>query len=205
MRYNFRQRISARYRIYKLLFPGGEMYFGKTVQLEDARWKGNGCYGYTKTSRVGQAILKYGWENVQIIILYEGLKYDEVNRLEKEIIQNNGGINNPLILNSASGGDEGYVLSNELKERLSEAHKKTYQENPELMVKVDQYTIDGQYIATYNSIRDAHNATGATESAISSCAKGIYITAGGFKWQIHGKKYPLNIKVRYQRGPRHNS
>ncbi len=52
---------------------------------------------------------------------------------------------------------------------------------------VEQYTLDGEYIATYNSLDEASEAVGFKEggkSAISRACKGKQKTSGGYKWKF---------------------
>lgn len=52
-------------------------------------------------------------------------------------------------------------------------------------IKVDQYDLNDNYIATYESMREASRKTSATQSKISMCVNNKRKTAGGFKWKIH--------------------
>ena len=48
--------------------------------------------------------------------------------------------------------------------------------------EVHQYTIDGDYLATYSSDREATKATGVQYQNISKVTCGLRKTAGGFFW-----------------------
>lgn len=48
---------------------------------------------------------------------------------------------------------------------------------------VDQFTKDGQYVATYPSIMDAWRETGIDPSAINKCTHSKRKSAGGFLWK----------------------
>lgn len=50
-------------------------------------------------------------------------------------------------------------------------------------IAVSQFTLDGEYIATYNSAREAYKATGVVETHICSCRSGKRKTACGFIWR----------------------
>lgn len=58
---------------------------------------------------------------------------------------------------------------------------------------VDQYTLDGTYIATYNSITDAVNAIKISSlsavSTIGAACMGKRLTAYGFIWRYHGDPF----------------
>ena len=48
---------------------------------------------------------------------------------------------------------------------------------------ISQYTKDGEFIKTWDSIMDVERGLGIFASSISYCAKGIYKTAGGYIWR----------------------
>ncbi len=52
-------------------------------------------------------------------------------------------------------------------------------------IKVNQYDLDDNYIATYESMSEASRKTNAQSSKISECVNNNRKTAGGFKWKIH--------------------
>lgn len=49
---------------------------------------------------------------------------------------------------------------------------------------VEQYDLQGNYINTYSSLKEAAKQTGTNIPAMSSCLNGKYKTAGGFKWKF---------------------
>ncbi len=55
-------------------------------------------------------------------------------------------------------------------------------DNPNYYTKIHQYDIEGNYIASYDSISDAERATGIGNSKISSCAKGINAFTKDYRW-----------------------
>ena len=229
------------YTIYLLVFPDKRVYIGKTHQKLKYRWdNGNGYHGEVK-----EAIDKYGWDNIEKIILRENLSEDEANMFEKEEITKHGGINHPLVLNTQSGGDSGWTCSDKQKEKLSKITKQYYVDHPEKRnqisimlnerpeirekinaslkqryidhpeykeelsergkrfreehpgafdfqkIKIDQYSYDGNFMCTYESIMDAADKTGIHMSAISNCVNGKAITAGGYRWIEHGKHFGI--------------
>ena len=48
---------------------------------------------------------------------------------------------------------------------------------------VEQLTISGEHVRTYDSIREASRATGADKAVIVRCCKGKTQTAGGYRWR----------------------
>ena len=193
-------------KIYELKCPGNESYVGQTHKtLNDRFRKGK---AYRPNSKVGKAIVKYGWDNIEKNILYDGLTPEEADRIEVEEIEKRGGINHPLVLNGQSGGHKGYKLSNYNLEVQSNLMKKRYKEHPELneerskssrkyyyedhperTIKVDQYSYDGkEFIASYESAIEAQRQTGVARNGISKCLTGEHDSAGGFRWVKQGKK-----------------
>lgn len=67
------------YTVYMHEFPNGNVYIGKTSQPLKDRWK-NGA-GY-RGSIVGEAIQKFGWENVRHYILFQGSERETSRRVE---------------------------------------------------------------------------------------------------------------------------
>ena len=54
--------------------------------------------------------------------------------------------------------------------------------NSPCVVKVNQYTLDGEYITTFNSISEATAATHAQHGHISLCCQGKRHTTKGYRW-----------------------
>jgi hypothetical protein len=70
-----------------------------------------------------------------------------------------------------------YILN---KLNLTKMAKATKNKN---MVPVVQMTPGGRKLKKYSSIREAAASTGADPSNISKVTRGVYKTAGGFRWQ----------------------
>ena len=83
------------------------------------------------------------------------------------------GENNPMY---------GKHLTDEHKRKISKAHDN-------VKIAVSQYTIEGVFIASYESIHEAQRLTNIDKKTISRCCRGIQKTAGGFKWAF--KNPPL--------------
>lgn len=60
--------------------------------------------------------------------------------------------------------------------------------------KIVCYTPDGVFVAVYESAAHAEELTGINQSAISSCIRGNYVTAGGFRWGIDGEPFVRRIR-----------
>lgn len=49
--------------------------------------------------------------------------------------------------------------------------------------KICQYNLNGEYIRTFNSIREASRITGINRQQLSACCKGTNLNAGGYHWK----------------------
>ena len=77
------------YCVYKHTFPNGKIYIGITKQLPKYRWRSDGS-GYKprkkNSSKIWNAIQKYGWDNVKHEILYDHLTKDDAEQKEVYLI-----------------------------------------------------------------------------------------------------------------------
>lgn len=84
------------------------------------------------------------------------------------------------------------VISEETKKKLSELAHKYYEENREkhnklmsdkLGKQINQYDLNGNYVKSYMSIREAVRQTEIPKTTLQYCVKGKLKTAGGFIWK----------------------
>lgn len=88
------------YTVYIHIFPDKKVYVGLTKQKVNRRWGKDGTQ--YKKQPVYKAILKYGWDNIEHVVVKENLDIDEARFLEKRLIKKYDSINNGY--NSAKGG-----------------------------------------------------------------------------------------------------
>ena len=79
------------YCVYKHTFPNGKVYIGITCRKPEHRWNNGKGYLEKKNDEyiqpsIARAINKYGWENVEHEILYNGLNKEEAETLEVKLI-----------------------------------------------------------------------------------------------------------------------
>lgn len=112
----------VKYCVYKHTTPNGKVYIGQTCREPNIRWA-NG-FGY-KHQMFYNAIQKYGWNNIQHEILFEGLTKDEADKKEIELISYYDSTNPERGYNIAVGGGTtlGVKCSEETRRKISEAHK----------------------------------------------------------------------------------
>jgi hypothetical protein len=81
----------------------------------------------------------------------------------------------------------GKIFTEEHRMKISQATKgksKTYTTSTmRSHKKVEQYTIDGKFMMSYDSIKEAADDTKTDSPTITNCCKGNRKTAGGFIWK----------------------
>lgn len=162
----------------------GKKYIGITRMKPNDRWK-NG-YGYKsvgKQTHFYNAILKYGWNNFDHIIVRSNMPEACAKTLEKILIQKYNTTDRNLGYNISTGGDGGAGYNrNELK-YLSGSydnikHKNSYyQRNMRSVLGFrDDFKIQ------FNSVTEAAEYFNITPTAICRSLKGYTKTCCGLKW-----------------------
>lgn len=130
-----------------------KVYVGITNQNVYKRWK-NG-HGYTKCKKFYNAILKYGWNNFEHIVLCKTCK-DRALLLEKALIKYYKSKN--LSYNITDGGEDsipsmlGRYHTNEAKKKISEAGKRPCTEQTKRKIGLANKGINnGMYGKTISS------------------------------------------------------
>jgi len=80
---------------------------------------------------------------------------------------------------------KGAKRSEETKRRISESR---FRSNKIKRRKVDQFDLEGNFIATYPSIKDAAQSVGDFESSIGSCCRGKARRSKQYRWRYHEDK-----------------
>lgn len=107
--------------LYLHITPCGKKYFGVASTTTKKRWK-NGK-GYKRNKYFTNAIEKYGWDNIDHIILAEGLTSFEADLFEIFCIAYYDTMNRDIGYNLTSGGRKHYHHSEGTKQKLSEKNK----------------------------------------------------------------------------------
>ncbi len=173
------------YKIYKYTSPSGGVYIGQTHNDIETRARKNGYQYLTKNKETGeyhqpaiaQAILKYGWDSFKKEILYSGLTSEEADEKEKELIREYK--DKGVCYNICSGG-KGVPGARE--------HK------------VKQYTLSGEYIKTWNTIKEAEEFIGIkrAQANISACCQGTKHRAYGYIWRYEEDDTPVRPLTPYR-------
>lgn len=111
------------YGVYVHIFPNGKIYIGKFKENPEKRWGSNGK-NY-KQQFVYKAIEKYGWNNINHIIIIDKISEVYSFEIEKQLILKYMANNSKHWYNLTSGGDgvSGYKYTDEQKLALSKRSK----------------------------------------------------------------------------------
>lgn len=210
------------YKVYIHKFPNGKAYIGITRQEPKIRWGGGN--GYVRNEYMYRAIKKYGWENIEHIILFEGISEADACEIEKSLIKKYRTNEKEFGYNIESGGQcsnlaestkqklrEAHIgksVSEETREKMRASRNRFLSENTEeykktmenMMLAVEkaaelkrkpviQYDLDGNFLAVWNSTREAERVLGIYHSHIAKCCNKVpkYNTAGGYRWEYADK------------------
>ena len=94
--------------VYEHIFPNGKSYIGITNNVL-ARWR-NGR-GYERQKKIWNAIKKYGWDNIEHKILFDGLTHEEAKEKEVELIRERDSITNGYNIQQGGGSGRKTFLS----------------------------------------------------------------------------------------------
>ena len=180
----------------------GKRYVGITSQKVEYRWDyGN---GYKNNKYFTAAIQKYGWDNFEHIVLYNNLCKQDAVEKEIELIAKWNTKDRRFGYNLTDGGEgiHGYDPPEELRKLWSDLRRGTKRSaetkarmslsssfrRPEIQQKSIEsaYTLDGEYVQTFNSIVEAGNTLGlsnAQRKHITDCCKGSRKSAGNYIWK----------------------
>ena len=117
----------------------GKVYIGQTCQKPEKRW--NYGYGYKNCPRFYSAIVSYGWNNFEHIILENNLTSDEANEKEQYYIKKYNSQNPDLGYNLTEGGSSlsEYWKTPEHRELQSQNRKLYFKEHPDKKIENDRH------------------------------------------------------------------
>lgn len=141
------------YTVYLHINPKNKkVYVGITNQNVYKRWK-NG-HGYTKCKKFYNAIIKYGWNNFNHIVLCKTCK-DRALLLEKTLVKYYKSRN--LSYNITDGGEDS--------------------------IPILQLDLNNNIINRFSSASEAERYLGGKGSHIGCCCLGKRKTAYGYRWK----------------------
>ena len=124
--------MDKKYVVYQHVTPDGMYYFGQTKDVEK-RWESNGAK-YKKTS-LQPYIEKFGWDNIQHIVLFKDQTKENALWIEDFLITT--AREDGVCINQRRSGniskEEGYYQQycEENKEQINEQKKQYYERNKE--------------------------------------------------------------------------
>lgn len=121
------------YLVYKHITPSGKIYVGQTNSSIEKRAGNNGVL-YKMCPYFYKAIAKYGWDNIEHIVVSAGLTKKEADWLEKYLIAYYNTTDSTYGYNLTFGGDgvEGRIVSEETRAKIKSKSKgKHYSEKTE--------------------------------------------------------------------------
>ena len=140
-----------------------------------------------------------------VIKAFDNLTYIESEDIEISIISHFGRIVNKTgFLTNITAGGRGKAAPRGEKsiEKYKQSISKSFGKNSR---RINQLTLNGIFIKTWDSISQITNALKIDGGSISRCCNGVRSTCGGFKWEFEGtsayieKESPLsNAKPIYQ-------
>lgn len=187
----------------------GKRYVGVTSkQNPEHRWSHG--RGYKENSHFRDAIDKYGWDNFDHIILFDGLSEVQAKNKEIELIAKWKTNDRNFGYNMTAGGDgtKGYYPSAETRAKLSKARLKENLSEETLRRRseglkgrvfseehkrrigdgnskaVEMFSKDGEYIRRFRSASDAELEMGISHSHISQCCNNKRKSTGGYLWRF---------------------
>lgn len=162
------------YSVYIHIVPNGKKYVGLTRNSPEFRWR-NGT-GYSR-SLFGNAVKKYGWENIRHGIFAEGLSFEEAEEMEKALIAQLHTLSTENGYNVTEGGNaSNHIMTKEERERMS--RKKMGANNPRSKpVRCLQNGV------IYESVRIAAKELGLEKTNILRVLSGRNTHTGGYTFE----------------------
>lgn len=182
------------FKVYMHVSPSGKRYVGITCQPVCQRWRAG--KGYAKNEYFYRAIQKYGWDSFKHIILFDGLDEDTACKIEKKLVDKFKLTDPKYGYNLHTGGL--YHKTSELtRKRISESRKGLYsgEENPfygkhhteetleKIRKPIERYDLEGNYINTYESLKDAASDVSGDCSTIARSCRSENKQSYGFQWK----------------------
>lgn len=203
------------YSLYIHITPNNKKYIGITRRNPEDRW--NNGNGYRNNNHFYCAIKKYGWNNIQHIVILTGLSKEEAEKKEIEYIAKYNTTDRRYGYNNDYGGGVCAIPSPETIKKMKLSHigkrpyiHKTNEEKEKHRIRTtnrwkdkkerkkltdsirEKHGIKVICVETkqvFDTIIDASNFYNITAINIGRCCRGKRMTAGGYHW----KKYEVML------------
>lgn len=112
------------YMVYKHISPSGKIYIGQTNSSIEKRAGRDGVL-YKPNIYFYKAIQKYGWDNIEHIVVCDNISKKEADWLEKYLISYYNTMDSRYGYNLTKGGDgvAGRIVSKETRTKIKNAQK----------------------------------------------------------------------------------
>lgn len=158
----------------------GKIYIGQTVGTLEHRMSQHKANG-KKISVIGNAIHKYDWDNFDVEVIDEAETIEELNRKEIYWIGYYKSLS-PNGYNLELGGRNA-LHEEETRKKISQSLKGKYQgEKNSRAKKVYMFSLSGELVEEYGSVREAGRKNNICSSQIAGVCRGEHYIAGGFRW-----------------------
>lgn len=194
------------YTVYKHICPNNKVYIGITSQKPKDRW--NSGYGYIQNKHFFNAIMKYGWRNIQHEILFANLTKKEACELEIKLIEQYKSNDRNYGYNNSTGGEipsKGVKCSEERKRHLKQTckfKKGMYigEKSPRAR-KINQYSLKGEFIKTWGSAMDIQRALNINYTNVIKCCGFHQLYAKNYFWLYEEEANRIEEKVKIYNTP----
>lgn len=183
--------------VYKHTTPSGKVYIGIAKNVKH-RWRGNGS-GYKGSTRISNAIKKYGWDNIKHEILFSNLTKEDACEKEIELIHRFKSTDPAFGYNLLSGGQCG-LHSEETKKKIQKSnmgHSVTESVRKRLSLARSVPVICLDTNKVYASAKIASKELNICYSSIGKACNGKAQFAGGLRF-AKLKDYKNNEMPRFQ-------
>jgi group I intron endonuclease len=175
----------VKYIVYKHITPCGKIYIGQTNGTI-AKRAGKGGVLYKQCPYFYKAIQKYGWDNIEHIIVSDNLSKKEADYLEKYLISYYNTTDSSHGYNLTKGGDgvEGRTVSEETRAKIKNAQK-------------------GRHNSVETEFKKGHTFTPEVLAKISKANKGKQMSAetrARMSRAKKGKMYNMRQIEAYKKG-----
>lgn len=183
----------------------GKKYIGQTIYGDNPnfRWKNGAAYQTQKY--FWRAIQKYGWDGFDHEVVASNLTKEEANNFEILLIEKFNTTNSQFGYNITLGGGGalGRHPTEEQINKQKEAMRRYYDDEKYIQNMRDvapkrivhQFTLSGEFIATYISAMEAQRQTGIHNGDISKCAFGRTTHTGNYIFLFDEDRDKINQRI----------
>ena len=210
--------------VYQHIFPNNKSYIGITSQKPEYRWGAKG-ENYNSQPLMASAIKKYGWDNIKHLILFTDLTAEEASKKEQELIlkyhtyyldklgpgynmtyggEGNKQIDAYPIIEMYNNGLSTHQIADITKHDRAIISSLLQNNGIQLrgnIKQINQFDLEGNFIATYSSAQEAETITKIDRKLISGVIRGIAKSSGGYQWRYYDEKDLSGISpIKKERG-----